>query len=213
MCPGIGAADLVAASVTESLPGIRRHVIAEILGNRRFGSQSERHVATIAEVRALGPTDVPRQPMLPAGRHPGSLVVGARLVVHARPERVARAVFRDSDPSGAGGGINDRLSVEGDEIPFPPWDSFEVAEHVDLLTGHGPRTGVARKVRHCAPGVPRAQRRRVRVPHWSSFRTVGLSERQRMVLPAGGVTCRRPTTGREPDMPGSSWRRRRDPPP
>ena len=64
--------------------------------------------------------------------------MGGRLVGHARPDRVARAVFHDSEPRGAGGDINDRLSVEGDEIPIPPWDSFEVAEQVDLLTGHCP---------------------------------------------------------------------------
>ena len=102
--------------------------------------------------------------------------MGGRPVGHARPDRAARAVFRDSEPRGAGGDINDRLSVERDEIPFPPWDSSDVAEQVDLLTGHWPRVDVARKVPRCAQTC-----------HARSGTRCARS------------ACR-PATGREPDM-------------
>ncbi|HSP53618.1 MAG TPA: alpha/beta hydrolase [Cryobacterium sp.] len=59
----------------------------------------------------------------------GAIIHGA---VDARPERVARSVYVDSGPLGAGGVINDGLATEGDEIPLPPWDDFEEAELVDL---------------------------------------------------------------------------------
>lgn len=59
----------------------------------------------------------------------GAIIHGA---VDARPDLVARAIYVDSGPLGAGEVINDGLSVEGDDIPLPPWDAFEAAELVGL---------------------------------------------------------------------------------
>ena len=64
------------------------------------------------------------------GHSGGSAIVHG--AVDARPDRVARAVYVDSGPLGAGRAINDGLTAEGDDIPLPPWDAFEEAELVDL---------------------------------------------------------------------------------
>ncbi|MBG6218137.1 pimeloyl-ACP methyl ester carboxylesterase [Arthrobacter sp. CAN_A6] len=59
----------------------------------------------------------------------GAIIHGA---VDARPSRVARAVYVDSGPLGEDGVINDELAADGDDVPLPPWDSFEQADLVDL---------------------------------------------------------------------------------
>ncbi len=63
----------------------------------------------------------------------GTIIHGA---VDARPDKVERAVYVDSGPLGEGGVINDELPAEGDDIPRPPWESFDDA---DLPTGHWPQ--------------------------------------------------------------------------
>ncbi|MBG6184399.1 pimeloyl-ACP methyl ester carboxylesterase [Arthrobacter sp. CAN_A214] len=59
----------------------------------------------------------------------GAIIHGA---VDARPNRVARAVYVDSGPLGEDGVINDGLATDGDDVPLPPWDSFEQTDLVDL---------------------------------------------------------------------------------
>jgi pimeloyl-ACP methyl ester carboxylesterase len=62
----------------------------------------------------------------------GAIIHGA---LDARPDKVARAIYVDSGPLGEGGVINDELPADGDDVPLPPWDSFEEADLVDLDDG------------------------------------------------------------------------------
>jgi pimeloyl-ACP methyl ester carboxylesterase len=64
------------------------------------------------------------------GHSGGGAIIHA--AVDARPDRVARAIYVDSGPLGAGGVINDDLPSEGDDVPLPPWELFEDADLVDL---------------------------------------------------------------------------------
>lgn len=59
----------------------------------------------------------------------GAIIHGA---VDARPGKVERAIYADSGPLGEGGVINDELPAEGDDVPLPPWESFDDADLVDL---------------------------------------------------------------------------------
>lgn len=59
----------------------------------------------------------------------GAIIHGA---VDARPGKVERAIYVDSGPLGEGGVINDELPAEGDDVPLPPWESFDDADLVDL---------------------------------------------------------------------------------
>ena len=56
----------------------------------------------------------------------------AHAVADARPDRVARVVYVDSGPLGAGGVINDELPVVDGEIPLPDWSEFGQEDLVDL---------------------------------------------------------------------------------
>ena len=56
----------------------------------------------------------------------------AHAAVDARPARVARVVYVDSGPLGAGGVINDDLPVENGEVPLPDWPLFDDEDLVDL---------------------------------------------------------------------------------
>jgi pimeloyl-ACP methyl ester carboxylesterase len=62
----------------------------------------------------------------------GAIIHGA---LDARPERVERAIYVDSGPLGEGDVINNQLPADGDDIPLPPWESFEDADLVDLDDG------------------------------------------------------------------------------
>ncbi|RWZ46173.1 alpha/beta hydrolase [Labedella phragmitis] len=64
------------------------------------------------------------------GHSGGGAIIHA--AVDARPDRVARAIYVDSGPLGAGGVINDELPSDGDDVPLPPWELFEDADLVDL---------------------------------------------------------------------------------
>jgi len=76
-------------------------------------------------------------------RTPGKVVLvghsGGGAIIHgavdARPEKVERAIYVDSGPLGEGGVINDELPAKGDDVPLPPWDSFDDADLVDLDEG------------------------------------------------------------------------------
>jgi pimeloyl-ACP methyl ester carboxylesterase len=59
----------------------------------------------------------------------------AHAAADARPDRVARVVYVDSWPLGAGGVINDELPAENGEVPLPDWSLFEEEDLVDLDPG------------------------------------------------------------------------------
>jgi pimeloyl-ACP methyl ester carboxylesterase len=56
----------------------------------------------------------------------------AHAAVDARPDRVARVIYVDSWPLGAGMCINDGLPAENGEIPLPDWSFFDEEDLVDL---------------------------------------------------------------------------------
>lgn len=56
----------------------------------------------------------------------------AHAAADARPDRIARVVYVDSGPLGAGGVINDELPVENGEVPLPDWSLFEEEDLADL---------------------------------------------------------------------------------
>jgi pimeloyl-ACP methyl ester carboxylesterase len=56
----------------------------------------------------------------------------AHAALDARPDRVARAVYVDSWPTGAGRPINDGFPTANGEIPLPDWSVFDDEDLVDL---------------------------------------------------------------------------------
>jgi pimeloyl-ACP methyl ester carboxylesterase len=56
----------------------------------------------------------------------------AHAAVDARPDRVARVVYVDSWPLGAGGVINDAYPADNGEVPLPDWSLFDEEDLVDL---------------------------------------------------------------------------------
>jgi pimeloyl-ACP methyl ester carboxylesterase len=91
----------------------------------RAGIGLRDHVdAVLAEVDRLpGPVAL-------VGHSGGGAIIHA--VVDARPDRIARAVYVDSGPLGAGAAINDSLPVVDGEIPLPDWGVFADEDLVDL---------------------------------------------------------------------------------
>jgi pimeloyl-ACP methyl ester carboxylesterase len=59
----------------------------------------------------------------------------AHAAADARPDRVARVVYVDAGPLGAGQAINPELPVVGDEIPLPDWSFFPDEDLRDLDDG------------------------------------------------------------------------------
>ena len=78
----------------------------------------------------VGVVDEIEGPVVLVGHSGGGPVVHA--VVDARPDRVARAVYADSWPTGRGFVINDELPVDGHSVPLPPWEFFDDRDLVDL---------------------------------------------------------------------------------
>jgi pimeloyl-ACP methyl ester carboxylesterase len=100
--PGLESADADRASVT-----LRDHVDA-----------------VIARI------DAADEPVVLVGHSGGgSIIAGA---ADARPDRVARAIYVDSGPTGDGGIISDEFTEEDGEIPLPDWDAFDDSELIDL---------------------------------------------------------------------------------
>jgi pimeloyl-ACP methyl ester carboxylesterase len=56
----------------------------------------------------------------------------AHAAVDTRPDRVARVVYVDSWPLGAGGVINDGYPADNGEVPLPGWSLFDEDDLVDL---------------------------------------------------------------------------------
>jgi len=80
--------------------------------------------AVIAAVDAI------EAPVVLVGHSGGGAV--AQAAADARPDQIARVVYVDSAPLGAGGVINDELPVVDGEIPLPDWNVFEDEDLVDL---------------------------------------------------------------------------------
>ena len=56
----------------------------------------------------------------------------AHAAVDARPTRVARVVYVDSLPLGAGGVINDAFPAADGDVPLPDWSLFDEEDLIDL---------------------------------------------------------------------------------
>jgi pimeloyl-ACP methyl ester carboxylesterase len=106
-----------------TLPGL------ESVDADRGGIGLRDHVdAVVAKVDSLSEESGDRVVLV--GHSGGGAIIHA--AVDARPDRVARAIYVDSGPLGAGGVINDELPSDGDDVPLPPWELFEDADLVDL---------------------------------------------------------------------------------
>ena len=102
-----------------TLPGL------ESVDSSRTGIGLQDHIDAVVEaVDAVGGRVV-----LVGHSGGGAIIHGT---VDARPDKVERAIYVDSGPLGEGGVINDELPAVGDDVPLPPWDSFDDADLVDL---------------------------------------------------------------------------------
>jgi len=105
-----------------TLPGL------ESAAASRAGIGLSDHIeAVVSAIDAIG------SPVILVGHSGGGAIIHG--AVDRRPDRVLRAVYVDSGPLGEGGVINDALPAEGDDVPLPPWDSFEEADLIDLDEG------------------------------------------------------------------------------
>jgi pimeloyl-ACP methyl ester carboxylesterase len=94
----------------------------------RSGITLRDHVDAVVEViDSLDPAD---GKVVLVGHSGGGAI--AHAAVDARPDRVARVVYVDSVPLGAGGVINDELPATGGEVPLPDWSLFEEEDLVEL---------------------------------------------------------------------------------
>jgi pimeloyl-ACP methyl ester carboxylesterase len=86
------------------------------------------HVDAVVEViDSLGPA---AGKVVLVGHSGGGAI--AHAAVDARPDRVARVVYVDSWPLGAGGVINDAYPADNGEVPLPDWSLFDEDDLVDL---------------------------------------------------------------------------------
>jgi pimeloyl-ACP methyl ester carboxylesterase len=105
-----------------TLPGL------ESVDSSRAGIGLQDHIGAVVEtVDAVGGKVV-----LVGHSGGGAIIHGT---VDARPGNVERAIYVDSGPLGEGGVINDELPAVGDDIPLPPWESFDDADLTDLDEG------------------------------------------------------------------------------
>lgn len=125
---------LDAASWEEVTPvleaaGHRTHPLTlpgkESVDASRAGISLQDHIDAVAGVLDGLPDKV-----VQVGHSGGGAIIHG--VVDARPGRVERAIYVDSGPLAEGSVINDQLPAHGDDIPLPPWQSFDDAELVDL---------------------------------------------------------------------------------
>jgi len=86
------------------------------------------HVAAV-----VAAVDASPDPVVLVGHSGGGAI--AHAVADARPDSVARVVYVDSGPLGAGDSINDELPVVDGEIPLPDWSVFDDGDLVDLDEG------------------------------------------------------------------------------
>ena len=102
-----------------TLPGL------ESVDAPRAGIGLRTHVdAVVAQIDAID------APVVMVGHSGGGAIIYA--AIDARPDRVMRGIYVDSGPLGEGGVINNKLPVDGDAIPLPPWEFFGPEDLVDL---------------------------------------------------------------------------------
>jgi pimeloyl-ACP methyl ester carboxylesterase len=94
----------------------------------RSGITLRDHVDAVAEV--IDSVDPADGKVVLVGHSGGGAI--AHAAVDARPDRVARVVYVDSGPLGAGGVINDELPAENGEVPLPDWSLFDDEDLIDL---------------------------------------------------------------------------------
>jgi len=83
-----------------------------------------------AVVEAIDSVDAADGKVVLVGHSGGGAI--AHAAVDARPDRVARVVYVDSWPTGAGGVINDGYPADNGELPLPDWSLFDEEDLVDL---------------------------------------------------------------------------------
>ncbi|TDT81908.1 pimeloyl-ACP methyl ester carboxylesterase [Arthrobacter sp. AG258] len=146
-----------------TLPGL------ESVDSSRAGIGLQDHIdAVVQAVDAIGGKVV-----LVGHSGGGAIIHGA---VDARPDKVERAIYVDSGPLGEGGVINDELPAEGDDIPLPPWESFDDADLLDL------DDGLRRAFR--ARAVPE--------PRGVAYGRQHLHDERRYAVPATVIACEFP---------------------
>ncbi|MEW1807904.1 alpha/beta hydrolase [Pseudarthrobacter sp. NPDC080039] len=97
----------------------------ESMDASRAGINLQDHIDAVVQVL----DGLPGKVVLVGHSGGGAIIHGA---VDARPGKVERAIYVDSGPLGDGGVINDELPANGDDVPLPPWESFDDADLVDL---------------------------------------------------------------------------------
>ncbi|MDJ0350509.1 alpha/beta hydrolase [Cryobacterium sp. PH29-G1] len=102
-----------------TLPGL------ESVTAPRAGVRLRTHIDAV-----VGIIDSLNTPVVLVGHSGGGAIIHG--AIDARPHRIARGIYVDSGPVADGGVINDDLTVEGDEIPLPPWEDFDDADLVGL---------------------------------------------------------------------------------
>jgi pimeloyl-ACP methyl ester carboxylesterase len=94
----------------------------------RRGIRLRDHVDAV--VAAIDARDEAGGPVVVVGHSGGGAI--AHAAADARPDRVARVVYVDAGPLGAGQAIADELPVVDDEIPLPDWSLFGDEDLRDL---------------------------------------------------------------------------------
>jgi pimeloyl-ACP methyl ester carboxylesterase len=91
----------------------------------RTGIGLRDHVAAV-----VAAVDETGGPVVLVGHSGGGAI--AHAAADARPDRVARVVYVDSWPLGAGRSINNELPIVNGEIPLPDWSVFDEVDLRDL---------------------------------------------------------------------------------
>ena len=86
------------------------------------------HVDAVVEV--IDSVDLADGKVVLVGHSGGGAI--AHAAVDPRPDRVARVVYVDSWPLGAGRVINDGFPADNGEVPLPDWSLFDEEDLVDL---------------------------------------------------------------------------------
>lgn len=142
----------------------------ESVDAKRAGITLQDHIDAVVEAVDATPGKV----VLVGHSGGGAIIHGA---VDARPDRVLRAIYVDSGPLGEGGVINDELQADGDDVPLPPWDSFDDADLLDL------DDGLRQAFR--ARAVPE--------PRGVAYGPQHLHDERRYVVPATVIACEFPS--------------------
>ena len=94
----------------------------------RSGITLRGHVEAVVQV--IDSVDPSEGKLVLVGHSGGGAI--AHAAADARADRVARVIYVDSWPLGAGQAINDGFPAENGEVPLPDWSSFDEEDLVDL---------------------------------------------------------------------------------